>query len=156
MPPTETARLPIDIPRQAGAHVRQTREEQGLTRAQLAQRAGVSERLLASLELGDAPGIRLDKLLSILHALGLSLVVLNTAEHPGRQKEPATPQGGRGESPRQAAVSDEMAADNGTGRNAHQGIEEKLAGASEGLLYAYERTLNDLICQSFEAEKGQR
>lgn len=65
--------LPITAPRQAGIYVRQAREAQGLTRAALAKKAGVSERLLASLELGDATGIRLDKLLAIFNALGLVL-----------------------------------------------------------------------------------
>lgn len=65
--------LPITTPRQAGIYVRQARESQGLTRAVLAKKAGVSERLLASLELGDATGIRLDKLLAIFNALGLAL-----------------------------------------------------------------------------------
>lgn len=65
--------LPITTPRQAGIYVRQAREAQGLTRAVLAKKAGVSERLLASLELGDATGIRLDKLLTIFNALGLAL-----------------------------------------------------------------------------------
>ncbi len=66
--------LPITTPRQAGIYVRQAREAQGLTRATLAKKAGVSERLLASLELGDATGIRLDKLLAVFGALGLALV----------------------------------------------------------------------------------
>lgn len=65
--------LPITTPRQAGIYVRQAREAQRLTRAVLAKKAGVSERLLASLELGDATGIRLDKLLAIFNALGLAL-----------------------------------------------------------------------------------
>lgn len=65
--------LPITTPRQAGIYVRQARETQGLTRAALAKKADVSERLLASLELGDATGIRLDKLLTIFNALGLAL-----------------------------------------------------------------------------------
>lgn len=65
--------LPITTPRQAGIYVRQAREAQGLTRATLAKKAGVSERLLASLELGDATGIRLDKLLAIFNVLGLAL-----------------------------------------------------------------------------------
>jgi len=67
--------LPITTPRQAGIYVRQAREAQGLTRAALAKKAGVSERLLASLELGDATGIRLDKLLAILNALSIGLFV---------------------------------------------------------------------------------
>lgn len=65
--------FPITTPRQAGIYVRQARETQELTRAALAKKAGVSERLLASLELGDATGIRLDKLLAIFNALGLAL-----------------------------------------------------------------------------------
>lgn len=65
---------PIDIPRQAGIYVRRAREVQGLTRKQLAERSGVSERLLASLELGYAEGIRLDKLLAVLGALGINLL----------------------------------------------------------------------------------
>ena len=65
--------LPITTPRQAGIYVRQAREAQGLTRAALAKTAGVSERLLASLELGDATGIRLDKLLAVFSALGIGL-----------------------------------------------------------------------------------
>lgn len=66
--------LPISIPRQAGIYVRRSRERQGLTRAQLAEASGVSERLLASLELGDATGIRLDKLLCVFNALGIELM----------------------------------------------------------------------------------
>lgn len=76
--------LPITTPRQAGIYVRQARETQGLTRAALAQKAGVSERLLASLELGDATGIRLDKLLAIFNALGLALAAqgdIDEAKH---------------------------------------------------------------------------
>ena len=72
--------LPVTISRQAGIHVRSVREQRGLTRRELAALAGVSERLVASLELGDATGIRLDKLLSICDAVGLSLFM--------RQAEP--------------------------------------------------------------------
>lgn len=76
--------LPITTPRQAGIYVRQARETQGLTRAALAKKAGVSERLLASLELGDATGIRLDKLLAIFNALGLAFAAqgdIDEAKH---------------------------------------------------------------------------
>ena len=65
--------LHITTPRQAGIYVRQAREAHGIARAALAKKAGVSERLLASLELGDATGIRLDKLLAVFGALGLAL-----------------------------------------------------------------------------------
>lgn len=37
--------LPITTPRQAGIYVRQARESQEITRAALAKKAGVSERL---------------------------------------------------------------------------------------------------------------
>ena len=67
--------LPITTPRQAGIYVRQAREAQGITRAVLAKKAGVSERLLASLELGDATGIRLDKLLAVFNTLNIGLFV---------------------------------------------------------------------------------
>ncbi len=65
----------IKQPRQMGLYVRRVREDRGLSRARLAQRAGVSERLVASLELGDATGIRLDKLMAVLGALNMSLLV---------------------------------------------------------------------------------
>ena len=80
--------LPITTPRQAGIYVRQAREAQGITRAALAKKAGVSERLLASLELGDATGIRLDKLLAILNALSIGLFVQgdnDSITSPGEQ-----------------------------------------------------------------------
>lgn len=71
---------PLSNPRQAGIYVRQTREDRDLTRAQLAKAAGVSERLIASLELGDATGIRLDKLLAVLDALGIKLTAQLTSD----------------------------------------------------------------------------
>lgn len=66
--------MPVNIPRQVGLYVARSRKAQGITRAKLAELAGVSERLLASLEAGDATGIRLDKLLAVYDALGLSLL----------------------------------------------------------------------------------
>lgn len=61
--------------RSIGAQVRAERESQGLTQKCFAQKAGVSERLLRSLEMGDAAGIQLDKLLGILKAAGLTFVL---------------------------------------------------------------------------------
>ena len=84
--------LPITTPRQAGIYVRQAREAQGLTRAALAKTASVSERLLASLELGDATGIRLDKLLTIFNALGLALAAqgdIGDSEKRATSRRPA-------------------------------------------------------------------
>ncbi|WP_368501940.1 helix-turn-helix domain-containing protein [uncultured Olsenella sp.] len=65
----------IHIPRQMGQAVRSRRLELGLTQRELADKAGVSERLVLSLEQGEATDIRLDKLLGILGSLGLSLYV---------------------------------------------------------------------------------
>lgn len=65
----------ITIPRQMGLQVRRARTGLGLSQKELARRAAVSERLVLALELGDAPGIRLDKLMSITRALGLKLYV---------------------------------------------------------------------------------
>ena len=83
--------FPITTPRQAGIYVRQAREAQGITRAALAKKAGVSERLLASLELGDATGIRLDKLLAIFSAIGIGLFVQSdNGSITSPAKQPAT------------------------------------------------------------------
>lgn len=83
--------LPITTPRQAGIYVRRAREAQELTRAALAKKAGVSERLLASLELGDATGIRLDKLLKILDALGLALAAQGDITETGNEQSVNAP-----------------------------------------------------------------
>lgn len=61
--------------RQVGQNVRTQRKQLGLTQYQLAKQTGVSERSVVSLELGDATGMRLDKLLSILSALGLTMSI---------------------------------------------------------------------------------
>ena len=83
--------FPITTPRQAGIYVRQAREAQGITRAALAKKAGVSERLLASLELGDATGIRLDKLLAIFSAIGLALVAQGDIDEAKNEQPGDTP-----------------------------------------------------------------
>lgn len=83
--------LPITTPRQAGIYVRQAREAQGITRAALAKKASVSERLLASLELGDATGIRLDKLLAVFSALGLTLAAQGDIDEAKNEQPVDTP-----------------------------------------------------------------
>lgn len=83
--------LPITTPRQAGIYVRQAREAQGITRAALAKKASVSERLLASLELGDATGIRLDKLLAVFSALGLALAAQGDIDEAKNEQPVDTP-----------------------------------------------------------------
>lgn len=67
--------LAITIPRQVGIYVRDARTSQGITQRQLSWLSGVSERSIIALELGNSPGIRLDKLLAVLDALGMSLQV---------------------------------------------------------------------------------
>ena len=49
------------------------RRRRGLTQDQLAMKAGVSRPLIAKLETGRYPEIGIEKLLRILHALGLDL-----------------------------------------------------------------------------------
>lgn len=86
----------ISAARQVGQDVRRQRKRLGMTQRQLAERSGVSERSIVSLELGDATGMRLDKLLKVLSALGLSMSI--QAEEGGPktpllapvQEEPAT------------------------------------------------------------------
>ena len=94
---------PIAISRQAGIYVRSRREELGLSRKELAARAGVSERSLTSLELGDAPGTRLDRLLAILNAVGLKLeVTANEVDSAAYREKPAA-SGAARESPSDTA-----------------------------------------------------
>ncbi len=82
--------MPVNASQQAGIYVRRAREELGITRGELAALAGVSERLIASLELGDAKGIRLDKLLSICGTVGLGLCMEQKAS-TNAAPEPAAP-----------------------------------------------------------------
>lgn len=77
----------IAIPRQAGMYVRQARQMRGWTQKTLAAEAGVSERLVNGLEAGEARGIRLDKLMKLLDALGMQLLVAM----PASRKESAEP-----------------------------------------------------------------
>ncbi len=70
-----------------GYAIKDRRAELGLTQAQLAETAGVSKRCLWSLELGQNPGVQLNKLTAVLDALGLDLSisamnVTDTDAHP--------------------------------------------------------------------------
>ena len=58
-----------------GYAIKDRRAKFGLTQAQLAEAAGVSKRCLWSLELGQNPGVQLDKLTAVLGALGLDLAI---------------------------------------------------------------------------------
>ena len=59
-----------------GYAIKDARADLGLTQAQLAEAAGISKRCLWSLELGQNPGVQLDKLLAVLRALGLDLSII--------------------------------------------------------------------------------
>lgn len=61
--------------RAVGKEVRKRRRELKLTQGELAKASGVSQRLVASLELGDARGIQLNKLLQILDVLDMKMFV---------------------------------------------------------------------------------
>ena len=67
-----------------GYAIKDRRAELGMTQAQLAEAAGVSKRCLWSLELGQNPGVQLDKLTAVLGALGLGLelTVGNPSDEP--------------------------------------------------------------------------
>ncbi len=64
---------PIASARQAGIFIHDTRVRQGLSQDELARRANISRRQLSALERGNAPGISLSRLLTIFHALGITL-----------------------------------------------------------------------------------
>jgi y4mF family transcriptional regulator len=61
-----------------GTAVLERREELGLRQSELAELAGCSTRFVHTLEHAK-PGLRLDKVLDVLHVLGLDLTIL-----PGR------------------------------------------------------------------------
>lgn len=70
----------ITFCREVGRRVRCERKAMGLTQRELACRAKVSERLVRSIENGEARGVSLDKMISVLSQLGLSLLL---ADEPG-------------------------------------------------------------------------
>lgn len=78
----------IALPLQAGSAVRLERMSRRWTQKQLAEKAGVSERLVNALEAGDAKGIRLDKLMAIYGALDMRLFVQRPYER-GQEEEAA-------------------------------------------------------------------
>lgn len=67
--------------REIGQSVQARRASLGLTQKQLASIAGVSERLVRSIEAGDAQGVGLTKLEVVLAPLGLELRLVG-AGHP--------------------------------------------------------------------------
>ncbi len=59
----------INTPAELGTAVQAARKRLGLTQPQLALAAGVGVRFVVELEAGK-PSVRLEKVLSVLHALG--------------------------------------------------------------------------------------
>ncbi|MBD2760533.1 helix-turn-helix transcriptional regulator [Yimella sp. cx-573] len=57
-----------------GKVIRERRRELGLLQAEIADLSGVSERFVREVE-ADKPTVRLDKLTTLVEALGLELVV---------------------------------------------------------------------------------
>ena len=68
------------FPRNAGIAVREKRTQMDMRQVDLAAAAGVCEKTIVSLEAGLSPGIRLDKLMNVLNALGLQLNVTGFEE----------------------------------------------------------------------------
>lgn len=64
----------IDTPVTLGVIVKAARKRLGLTQPQLALAAGVGVRFVVELEAGK-PTVRLEKVLSVLHALGGQVLV---------------------------------------------------------------------------------
>ncbi len=79
---------PIRLADQLRAHLRALRLQQGLTQAQLGQRLGLGQVRIAEIE--AKPGvISVDQLMSILSALGATLVVRDPpAEKPAARSTP--------------------------------------------------------------------
>lgn len=74
-----------DVPLEIGRRVRSAREGLGLRQDELALAAGVSTRLVHTIENGK-PTSRLDSVLCVLGALGLTLEVADPHRRP---QEPA-------------------------------------------------------------------
>lgn len=78
-----------------GYAIKDQRTQLGMTQAQVAEAAGVSKRCLWSLELGQNPGVQLNKLTAILKVLGLDLRIVtaqspSSAEQNSREEESAS------------------------------------------------------------------
>lgn len=72
-----------------GQSVQARRNSLSLTQKQLASIAGVSERLVRSIEAGDAQGVGLAKLEAVLAPLGLELKLAGAGHPKGESVSPA-------------------------------------------------------------------
>lgn len=70
------------LARTIGRRIRDGRTAQGMTQRQLAAAAGVSERLVRSIEQGEARAVGLDNLNRVLSVLGLELTLSEESAQP--------------------------------------------------------------------------
>lgn len=75
--------------REIGQKIRAKRKDSGLTQQELASCAGVSERLVRSVENGEAYGVGLDKLASLLSQLGMALRIDDVPKTPPVVQDPS-------------------------------------------------------------------
>lgn len=129
----------IAIPRQAGMYVRDARTRQGLSQRELARRAGVSERLVLALELGDAPGIQLNKLMAITRALGIRLFAELPDSPAAAEDAGAVAAAGAGGAKAEAAGAGEQ-----SGRS-DSGAEPTRIGRPEDALGRYQRFYDEVV-----------
>lgn len=61
--------------REVGYLVRERRKALGMTQSMFAQMMGVSRRFIISLEMGETPGVRMNTLLRVFEALGISIAL---------------------------------------------------------------------------------
>ena len=73
----------VMAPRDLGAAVRSRRQVLGWSQTELAARAGVSRRWVGRLETGANPGAELQRVQSVLAALGAGLAVMDVMGLPG-------------------------------------------------------------------------
>lgn len=69
----------VALLRDIGRSVGEARKSAGLTQKQLAALAGVSERLVRSVENGEAQNVSISRLISIMEQLGLDLCVVGSS-----------------------------------------------------------------------------
>lgn len=81
------------VARAIGRKVQVERHARGLTQKQLAEAAGVSDRLVRSLEMGTARGVGLENLVHVLSALDLDLAVCDAASGEPAAATPSLSQG---------------------------------------------------------------
>ena len=69
-------------PKQMGTFVRKTRKQIGITQQHLALTSGTGVRFIVELEKGK-PTCQLGKVLTVLHSLGITILLHPPQAHPG-------------------------------------------------------------------------